>query len=152
MRSGGQKDESGSTPPAATVLRLVGERTAGMTGDPSAVLLGLCEAIRQGFALDRAFGFRFLARSEELTPVAVPGSHEEDVLSARWLSLSDWPALVRAMAAQQATLAGGVSGPALPAEAAAELDVGELVVVPVGVAGELTGFVVADARSRTLEL
>jgi signal transduction histidine kinase len=152
MRSGGQKDESGSTLPAATVLRLVGERTAGMTGDPNAVLLGLCEAIRQGFALDRAFGFRFLARSEELTPVALPGSHEEDVLSTRWLSLSDWPALVRAMAAQQATLAGGVSGPALPAEAAAELDLGELVVVPVGVAGELTGFVVADTRSRTLEL
>jgi signal transduction histidine kinase len=152
MRSGGQKDELGSTPPAAAVLRLVGERTAGMTGNPSAVLLGLCEAIRQGFALDRAFGFRFLARSEELTPVAVPGSHEEGVLSARWLSLPDWPALVRAMAAQQATLAGGVSGPALPAEAAAELDVGELVVVPVGVAGELRGFVVADTRSRKLEL
>ena len=152
MRSGGHKDESGSTPPAAAVLRLVGERTAGMTGNPSAVLLGLCEAIRQGFALDRAFGFRFLARSEELTPVAVPGSHEEGVLSARWLSLPDWPALVRAMAAQQATLAGGVSGPALPAEAAAELDVGELVVVPVGVAGELRGFVVADTRSRKLEL
>ncbi len=152
MRSSGQKHESGSTPPAATVLRLVGERTAGMTGDPSAVLLGVCEAIREGFGLDRAFGFRFLARSEELTPVAVPGSHEEGVLSARWLSLPDWPALVRAMAAQQATLAGGVSGPALPAEAAAELDVGELVVVPVGVAGELTGFVVADTRSRTLAL
>ena len=84
--------------------------------------------------------------------MAVPGSHEEGVLSARWLSLPDWPALVRAMAAQQATLAGGVSGPALPAEAASELDVGELVVVPVGVAGELTGFVVADTRSRTLAL
>ncbi len=152
MRSGGQKDESGPTPPAATVLRLVGEHTAGMTGDPSAVLLGLCKAIREGFGLDRAFGFHFLARSEELTPVAVPGSHEEDILSARWLSLSDWPALVRAMAAQQATLAGGVFGPALPAEAASELDVGELVVVPVGVADELTGFVVADTRSRTLAL
>lgn len=152
MPSGGQTDESGSMLPAATVLRLVGERTAGMTGDPSAVLLGLCEAIREGFGLDRAFGFRFLARSEELTPVAVPGSHEEDVLSTRWLSLTDWPALVRAMAAKKATLAGGVSGPALPAEAASELDVGELVVVPVGVAGKFTRFVVADTRSRTLEL
>ena len=152
MRSGQITDASGTTPPAATVFQLVGERTAGKTGDVSAVLLGLCEAIREAFGVDRAFGFRFLAGSEELTPVAVPGSHEDDVLSARWLSLSDWPALVRAAAAQQATLAGGVFGPALPAEAASELDVGELVVVPVGVAGEFTGFVVADRHSRTLEL
>jgi two-component system, OmpR family, sensor histidine kinase MtrB len=152
MLSGGKADASGTTPAAATVLRLVGERTAGATGDARAVLRGLCDAIREGFDLDRAFGFRFLARSEELTPVAVPGSREESVLSARRLCLSDWPALVRAAAARQATLAGGVSGPALPAEAASELDVGELVVVPVGLAGEFTGFLVADKRSRTLEL
>ncbi len=152
MRSGELTDASGITPPAATVLQLVGERTAGKTGDANAVLLGLCEAIREAFAVDRVFGFRFLARSEELTPVAASGSHEGDVLSGRWLSLSDWPALVRAAAAQQATLAGGVSGPALPAEAASELDVGELVVVPVGVAGEFTGFVIADRHSRTLDL
>jgi two-component system, OmpR family, sensor kinase len=152
MLSGGWTNTSGTTPPAGTVLRLIGERTAGTAGDATAVLLGLCDAIREGFALDRAFGFRFLARSEELTPVAVPGSHEEDVLSGRWLTLSDWPALVRAATSRQATVAGGMSGPALPAEAASELDVGELVVVPVGVAGEFTGFVVADRRSRTLEL
>jgi two-component system, OmpR family, sensor kinase len=152
MLSGGWTNTSGTTPHAGTVLRLIGERTAGTAGDATAVLLGLCDAIREGFALDRAFGFRFLARSEELTPVAVPGSHEEDVLSGRWLTLSDWPALVRAATSRQATVAGGMSGPALPAEAASELDVGELVVVPVGVAGEFTGFVVADRRSRTLEL
>lgn len=152
MPSGGWTNTWGTTPPAGTVLRLVGERTAGTAGDATAVLLGLCDAIREGFALDRAFGFRFLASSEELTPVAVPGSHEDEVLSGRWLTLSDWPALVRAANSRQATLAGGMSGPALPAEAASELDAGELVVVPVGVAGELTGFVVADRRSRTLEL
>jgi signal transduction histidine kinase len=152
MLSGGWTNTSGTTPPAGTVLRLIGERTAGTAGDATAVLLGLCDAIREGFALDRAFGFRLLARSEELTPVAPPGSHEEAVLSGRWLTLSDWPALMRAATSRQATLAGGMSGPALPAEAASELDVGELVVVPLGVAGEFTGFVVADRRSRTLEL
>ena len=152
MRSGEITDSSGTTPTAAAVLQLVGERTAGKTGDANAVLLGLCEAIREAFAVDRVFGFRFLARSADLTPVAAPGSHEDDLLSGRWLSLSDWPALARAAAARQATLAGGVFGPALPAEAASELDVGELVVVPVGVADEFTGFVVADRHSRTLEL
>ena len=133
-------------------MRLVAERTAGTTGGSSAVLLGLCESIREGFGLDRAFGFRLLAGSEELTPVARPGSHEQQVLSARWLALSDWPALVRAATARRATLAGGVSGPALPAEAASELGLGELVVVPVGVEGDPTGFVVADRCSGTLEL
>jgi hypothetical protein len=64
MRSGELTDASGTTPPAATVLQLVGERTAGKTGDANAVLLGLCEAIREAFAVDRVFGFRFLARSE----------------------------------------------------------------------------------------
>src|SRR5688572_10599583 len=108
MRSGELTDAAGPTPPAATVLQLVGEHTAGTTGDANAVLLGLCEAIREAFDVDRAFGFRLLASSEELTPVAMPGSHEDETLAGRRLSLSNWPALVRAAAARQATLAGGV--------------------------------------------
>jgi signal transduction histidine kinase len=150
--TGGKQQTSATPASAARVLRLLGERTAATTGDANAVLLGLCDAIREGFGLDRAFGFRFLAGSEELTPVTVPGSPEEDALSSHWLCLSDWPALVRAASARHATIAGGPSGPALPAEAASELDVGELVVVPVGSGDEVTGFVVADNRSRAIGL